>query len=232
VVIREIRVFTMTQPTDTRLITDSPAGLVHRVKEPKQAGPHRTAILVHGRSGDENVMWVFARALPAPWLVVAPRAIAVDPDGGYAWHARKPNEWPAIEMFDEAVEALAQFIRALPMLYNADPAHIYLMGFSQGAAAAYALALRHRPVVQGIAGLVGFLPTGVATETQPLTGLPIFAAIGRNDPTIPLNIAQLGVSQLRAAGANLTARDYDTGHKLNAEGMRDLKAWWDETSGR
>ena len=40
-------------------------------------------------------------------------------------------------------QAVTRFIHALPSLYNADPQQIYLMGFSQGAATAYALSLIH-----------------------------------------------------------------------------------------
>lgn len=216
----------MTEPLNTRRVTQG--GLVHRVRQPDRSGPHPTVVMLHGRSGDENVMWVFARALPAPWLVVAPRAISPDPDGGYAWHPRKPNEWPALQMFDGAVESIEQFIRALPALYQADTRHLYLMGFSQGAATAYATALRYPGLVKGIAGLVGFVPVGVDTGLRPLAGLPIFMAVGRTDPTIPLDIAEACAHTLRAAGAALDERVYDTGHKLNADGMRDLRQWWAE----
>lgn len=220
----------MTEPLNTRLATDG--GLVHRVRQPAGPGPHPTVVMVHGRGGDENVMWVFARALPSHWLLVAPRAIASDPDGGYAWHPRKPDEWPALALFDRAVEAIAAFIRALPALYQADLDQVYAMGFSQGAAAAYATALKQRQLVKGIAGLVGFVPVGVDPTPRPLAGLPIFMAVGRTDPTIPLEIAQLCAQTLRAAGAQLDERVYDTGHKLNADGMRDLKDWWARQAGQ
>ena len=32
---------------------------------------------------------------------------------------------------------------------------------------------------------------------------------------------------LETAGADVEYHEYDTGHKLNAQGMRELKAWWD-----
>lgn len=218
----------MTEPFQTRLVAESAAGLLHRVRQPQRPGPHPAVVMLHGRSGDENVMWVFARALPVHWLVVTPRAITTDPDGGYAWHPRKPDEWPAIGMFDSAVGAIAHFIHALPALYQADLNQIYLMGFSQGAAAAYATALKYRGWVKGIAGLVGFAPAGADVSAQPLAGLPIFMAVGRTDPTIPLEVSAACAQTLRAAGAMLDERIYDTGHKLNADGMRDLKAWWAE----
>ena len=71
----------------TQFVMAAAAGdLIHRVAQPAGPGPHPTVLMLHGRSGDENVMWVFARALPPDWLIVAPRAIQPDPAGGFsAW---------------------------------------------------------------------------------------------------------------------------------------------------
>lgn len=215
-----------------QLVDDGPAlvqaGLVHRVAPPAGTGPHPTVIMLHGRSGGEDVMWIFARTLPAGWLLVAPRAIRHDPDGGYAWHPRHPAQWPSLTQFDEAVARLVQFMDALPGLYGADLQRVYLMGFSQGAALSYALAMRYPGRVQGIAGLVGFVPTGCedVVRLAPLLDLPVFMAVGKEDPTIPYNRSLASAQTLRAAGAALTYREYDTGHKLTPAGLRDLTTWW------
>jgi phospholipase/carboxylesterase len=205
------------------------SGLVHRMQQPATAGPHPTAVMIHGRAGNEDVMWVFGRALPPGWLVVAPRAIKNDSDGGYSWHPRQADEWPSLSLFDEAVAAVHRFVYALPDLYQADLNRLYLMGFSQGAAVAYATALRHPGLVKGIAGLVGFVPTETeaAVADAPLQHLLTFIAAGREDERIPLSVSQQAAEVLRAAGADVEYHEYDTGHKLNAQGMRDLKAWWD-----
>jgi phospholipase/carboxylesterase len=214
-----------------QLIDSGPAyettGLIHRVLQPEGEGPHPTAVMIHGRSGSEDVMWIFQRALPKEWLVVAPRAIKDDPDGGYAWHPRHRDEWPSLKMFDDAVTAVVKFINALPELYGADPDQIYLMGFSQGAAASIATAMRHPGLVQAIAALVGFAPEESESEVGRgiLNGLPIFMAVGAEDNTIPLAISRKSAETLRAAGADLTYAEYETGHKLNAAGMRALKEW-------
>jgi phospholipase/carboxylesterase len=206
------------------------SGLIHRVRRPEVSGPHPTAVMLHGRAGNEDVMWIFAKTIPADWLIVAPRAIESDPEGGYSWRLRQPDEWPTLVQFDEAVTAVTRFIHALPDLYGADPAHIYLMGFSQGAATAYAVAMRHPGLVQGIAGLVGFIPTRCdsALEESPLVDLPIFMAVGKRDPLIPPERAAGCAQTLVMAGSNLEYHEYDTGHKLNATGMADLTAWWSE----
>ena len=201
------------------------AGLVHRVSQPAGNGSWSTAVLLHGHAGNEDVMWIFARTLPKNWLLVAPRAIHDGgAEGGYSWYPRQLDVWPTLSEFDEAVTAVTHFIRTLPDLYNADPTRIYLMGFSQGTALAYAIAMQQPGLVQGIAGLVGFLPE--QADATPLQDLPIFMAIGTQDERIPVKYARQGAKIIKTADAQLDYHEYDTGHKLNAQGMRDLTAWW------
>ena len=204
------------------------AGLVHRLAQPNGAGPHPTVVMLHGRSGNEDVMWIFARAVPQEWLLVAPRAIKEDPAGGYSWRIREKEEWPSLVEFDVPVGAVIDFIEALPDLYGADLDHLYLMGFSQGAATAYAVAMRYPRLVQGIAGLVGFVPMECEdmAAAQPLEELPIFMAVGRQDPRIPYSRSLACAQTLNLAGADLDYHEYDMAHRLNAEAMHDLKAWW------
>lgn len=214
-----------------KLVSDGPAfgttGLVHRVQQPDMAGPCAAVVMLHGRFGNEDVMWLFAQTVPTDWLMLAPRGLHEDGEG-YSWHPRLPDEWPCLYELDHAVTAVTHFIHALPRQYNADPRRIYLMGFSQGAAVAYALALKYPRLVRGIAGLVGFVPEAcdTAVQLQSLDNLPIFVAVGRKDPLIPYQRAQRGAQTLRQAGANLAYHEYDTGHKLSARGMKDLQAWW------
>ena len=206
------------------------AVLPHRVLQPNIPGPHPTVVMIHGHLGNEDVMWIFRQTLPENWLVVAPRAIVDDGDGRFSWHPRQHDEWPTLHEFDTAVDTLLQFLDSLPGEYDAAPDQIYLMGFSQGAAAAFATAIREPERIKGIASLVGFMPLGVeeAIETARLADLPVFMAVGTEDERIPLEVARECGKAVRAAGAYLEYREYDTGHKLNGDGMRKLKSWWTE----
>ncbi len=65
-------------------------GLSHRVYLPEGAGEggqrHPVVLMVHGRAGNESVMWVFSKALEGiKPIVVSPQAPLVDPIGGYSW---------------------------------------------------------------------------------------------------------------------------------------------------
>lgn len=223
--------------TEQPLLIDSgislqQAGLVHRVWQPSVTmnnDAYPTVVMVHGRAGSEDVTWIFGRAIPQPALLVAPRAIYVDPaDGGYSWHIRDEEEWSALESFDPAIDALDRFISALPDLYGANLKQLYFLGFSQGAALIYAYAMRHPQKVQAAATLVGFMPADAeySPALKNLKDKPILQLVGRNDSTIPLSQSQRCAQTLILAGARLDYREYETGHKLNAQGMRDLGKWW------
>lgn len=208
------------------------SGLVHRVMKPNAAGPLPTVIMIHGHQGNEEVMWVFAQTLPPGWLVAAPRAVVPVAEKSFTWQSRRADEWPCLNQLDDAVTAVTHFIGALPDLYQADLNQIYLMGFSQGAAIAFATAIQNPGWIKGIASLVGFMPLQVdkAIEQAALKDMPVFMAAGSQDDRIPLTIAQESAAAVRAMGAYLEYREYATGHKLNADGLRKLKSWWAERS--
>lgn len=215
-----------------QLVASGPAlqatGLIHRVQEPTGPGPHPTVVMLHGRSGSEDVMWIFRKTLPANWLVVAPRAIEHDPRGGYSWFVRLDDDFGDLAAFQPAITAVVDFIHTLPRVYNADPEQVYLMGFSQGAATGYGIAMTQPGLLQAIAGLVGFVPDNCAEDADlsALRELPIFMAVGIDDERIPYERSLGCAAVLRAAGANLTYREYPTGHKLNGQGLQDLQSWW------
>jgi phospholipase/carboxylesterase len=204
-------------------------GLVYRLSAPVGPGPHPTVVMLHGRGGDEDAMAIFARSLPASWLVVAPRAPVPDPAlGGYAWVPRSDDDWPDLDRFAEAVAALWPFVDALPERHGADRERVHLMGFSQGAATAVALALARPGAVRALASLVGFVPEldANALSRAPLAGLAVLMLVGRRDPLVPLSRARESAALLRTAGAEVTAHEHEVAHKVSSAGLRLLKAWW------
>ena len=180
-------------------------GLVHKVLEPPGAGPYRTVVMLHGRYGDEDVMWIFRKSTPAHWLKIAPRGLLAEPSGGFSWVYQEYGVWPELPAFETAATAVTHFLHALPRVYNADPEQLYLMGFSQGAAVSYATAMRHPGLVQAIAGLVGFIPDACAAPDNlaALDDVPIFMAVGFDDKLVPYE-RSLGCAEvLRQANARL-----------------------------
>lgn len=186
--------------------------------------------MVHGWLGDENAMWAFASTLPPNALAISMRA-PFESEGGYGWMVpdEKAGTIPHERggSLEHGLAALDEFVRRLPGEFPVDTEKVSLVGFSQGAAMSYALALSHPPLVSGVAALSGDLPEQARRWVSPgrLKARPVFIAHGENDNVVPIEEAIGARDAMLLCGAAVTYRSYDIGHKLSAQGMRDLKSW-------
>ncbi len=205
-------------------ITSGPAferlGLVHRVRVPQADGRHPTLVMLHGLEGTEDVTWIFARAAGPQWLIISPRA-PIPARDGFSWNALNADGRTHKESYKVGFDALNHFMEALPSVYPVDQNHIVLLGFSQGAAMAYAFGTANP--VTGIAALAGFIPPHL--ELPPLHGLPILILHGTKDDTISIETAHRDRDQLVEAGADVTYQESEVGHKVSSAGFAELKRW-------
>ena len=187
--------------------------------QPATAVPSRLLLLLHGWTGDENSMWVFTRKLPAQVAILAPRGLYRAPEGGYTWREIQPGKWglAGIEEFRPSAEALVRFIDEWSTSSGVFSDQFDLIGFSQGAALAYSLALLHPERIRAMAALSGFMPPGARELLlrRPLAGKPIFVAHGMEDKMVPVEQARKAVALLDGSGARVTYCESDGGHKLS-----------------
>ncbi len=196
---------------------------------PATAAPSRLLVLLHGWTGDENSMWVFTRKLPAQVAVLAPRGRYVAPEGGYTWREIRPETGglPGLDDLRRSTEALISFVDDWSQAAGVSANQIDLIGFNQGAALSYTLALLYPERIRALAALSGFMPGGAEDllARRPLTGKPVFVAHGRQDNIIPVEQARRSVALLEGSGARVTYCETDGGHKVNADcfsGLADL----------
>ena len=196
---------------------------------PATATPSRLLVMVHGWTGDENSMWVFARKLPKQLAVLTPRGPYLAPEGGYTWREIRPGTLglPAIEDLHPSAEALIGFIDDWSHAEGVNADQIGLIGFSQGAALSITLALLHPERIRTLAVLSGFIPGGAEhlLAKRPLEGKTVFVAHGRKDKLIPVAHARKSVELLMGSGARVTYCESDGGHKVSADcfpGMAEL----------
>jgi phospholipase/carboxylesterase len=180
-------------------------------------------VLLHGRTGDESVMWVVAEALPSAGLMIAPRGLFPSPDGGFSWSEPAPHRKPTFEELTPAVTALGVLVDKLELEGSLDRSRLILVGFSQGAALAFAAARDGRIRPKGIVALAGLLPEGDVTH---LRQVPIFWGHGTRDKLVPIEEARFGAGRLRRAGAVVHFCEADVDHRVGVECMRGLKQWW------
>ena len=183
--------------------------------------PGRVLLLLHGWTGDETSMWIFSRKLPAEYTLLAPRAPIVDENGGYSWREMADGIWgfPSMKELQPAADSLVDFVDRWQASMSLPVEPFSVMGFSQGAAVAYVLALSHPKRIRRLAALSGFLPAGAekALKHRPLAGKPVFVAHGIKDNRISVERARESVELLKASGVRVTYCEADTGHKVGKE---------------
>jgi phospholipase/carboxylesterase len=197
---------------------------------PASGDPARLLLLLHGWTGDENSMWVFARNFSENIGILAPRAPYPAPEGGYSWRTITPNSWgfPSLDELRPAADALVQLVDELAHEKAWDAAQFDVIGFSQGAALTCLLGLLHPQRVRCMGVLAGFLPAGAETllAARLLTGKPIYMAHGTQDELVPIQRARETVAALEQAGAQVSYCEVETGHKVSAECLRGMEAFF------
>jgi predicted esterase len=201
-------------------------------------GERTGVILVHGRAGNETLMWVFSKVIrELEPIVFAPRALSEDPIGGYSWwnfeSRNEGSESPAprattLDHLEPGLTAISYAAHAMMTLYGVHPDRITGIGFSQGAALLGSLALMEPGLFSRVALLAGFLPKSVQEFflKQEVTHLPdIFMSHGTRDRIITFDKAVQTKEYLLSKGGNVHFHSDDVGHKISSSGMRELKEW-------
>jgi phospholipase/carboxylesterase len=193
---------------------------------PATTVPPRLLVLLHGRTGDENSMWVFARKLPSQAAILAPRALYAAPEGGFIWHRIQTGTMalPVMEDLRPSAEALIGFVDEWSRTVGMSTHQFDLVGFSEGAALSYTLALIHPERIRTLAALSGFIPSGMEEllVKRLLEGKDVFIAHGKQDNMIPVEQARRSVGLLESAGARVRFCESDGGHKVSAVCLREL----------
>ncbi len=195
-------------------------GWTFRESAPASAPPQRLVLLLHGWTGDENSMWVFARDFPLSTWLVAPRAPYRAERKGFSWRMMRPGTWgwPTFQELRPAAETLLTWLDGLMRHRGWHFDQLDVMGFSQGAAlTSVLLAIAPRRIGRA-ALLAGFLPPGTEAylDASLLAGKPIFISHGRADQLVPFARAEDLTQKLEETGAEVQFCAHEMGHKVSA----------------
>ena len=202
-----------------------------RLRETTHPDP-RMLLLIHGHTGDENAMWVFARNMPASYWIVAPRAPYPADSGGYSWRPPEFGNYDqlGLQVLESAAEALIRLVDEYSASAAIDAGIFDVMGFSQGAAMSSVLAILYPQRIRKLALLAGFVPDGLEElmTGRPLEGKSFFVAHGTKDETVTIDRARTSIGRLERAGAQVTFCEDDVGHKVSVRCLRALQKFFSD----
>jgi phospholipase/carboxylesterase len=197
--------------------------------EPRPEAP--LLVLLHGRGSDRYDLLGLRQGLPKDMAIVTPQA-PFDGSrwgygGGWAWYRYLREDIPEPESFEESQRLLGEFLEELRATLSLEPGPLLLGGFSQGGTMSLAHALRRPGRIRHVLNFSGFLASHPSVRVTPETvaGTRVFWGHGTHDPSIPHALGERGREALRAAGADLEARDYEIGHWIDPRELADAVAW-------
>lgn len=195
--------------------------------------PAPLLIALHGYGASKRQMMREAQA-------IAPDSFAIAALQGPHQHLKDPKEpggplrfgfgWLTNFRPEESVavhhRALLDLIDSLTADGVADPARIFLLGFSQSCALNYRFAFTHPNVLRGVIGICGGMPGDWEDSElyQPTKGA-VFHLTGERDEFYPPVRTSDYAAQLRQRANDVEFRSYDAGHEI-VQPMRDEILMW------
>jgi phospholipase/carboxylesterase len=210
--------------------------LLYAAHVPAGEGPFPTVLTLHGWGASAHDLVGLAPILNrGEALVLSPQGpVGIRIPGGpvgYGWYPLGEGTQESPAEMARASDLVLAFLEVAQERYPIDPRKIVLLGFSQGGALAFDLALRDSPRFAGLAALSSWFPEGLAAQIQPESAhqsLPVLVVHGTEDPMVPVDRARESRQRLTALGVVLTYREYEMGHEICAEALRDIVSWLDE----
>ncbi len=210
--------------------------LIHAIFEPEGEGPHPTILALHGWGANGLDLLGLAPYLCAGrFLVICPQGPVATPVGagaiGYGWYHLRMGAPPDIPAMLAAKRQLDEFIADCFARYPIDPRKFVVLGFSQGGAMAYQLALSAPQRFAALAVLSSWLSEDVIEAIKPspdCQNLSTLVQHGSEDELVEVDRARKSVEILRDLRVPVTYREYDMRHEIGPRSLRDLSAWLQE----
>jgi predicted esterase len=200
---------------------------------PAPRSPAPLLIALHGYGGSKQQMMREAKLL-------APDSFAIASLQGFHQHIVRPKNmseplrfgfgWLTNFRSEESVaihhQALLDLISTLTDEGIADPARIFLLGFSQSCALNYRFAFTHPERLSGVIGICGGLPgdwetSGLYREAQ----FDVLHLAGTQDEFYPPERIKDYEKQLQTRARSVTFKTYDAPHEIVPKMRDDVVQW-------
>ena len=210
----------------------SSLSLTHLVRPATQGqGAPPLLLMFHGIGSHEQDLMGLEPYLDERFTIVSARAPHPYGYGGYAWFA---IDWQPTGIRIDRQQAAAsrdlivRFISEAAAAYGADPAQVYLLGFSQGAMMSGWVTLTEPELVAGAVLMSGRVPDEVRSQLaapERLEGKPILVTHGIMDQVLPIDNGRASRDLLQELPVDLTYREYPMAHEVNMQSLTDVVQW-------
>jgi predicted esterase len=205
---------------------------------PGTTAPAPLLIALHGYGANKRQMMREAQ-------LMAPENFAVASLQGFHQHIKEPREkggplrfgfgWLTNFRSEESVaihhRALLDLITVLSDEGIADPARVFLLGFSQSCALNYRFAFTHPEQLRGVVGICGGIPGDWETsETYLQANIDVLHLAGTRDEFYPPERVRDYERQLKTRGRSVVFKSYDAAHEFVPEMRPDVVQWLTKTA--
>lgn len=200
--------------------------------------PAPLLIALHGYGANKRQMMREAQ-------LMAPEEFAIASLQGFHQHIKEPREaggplrfgfgWLTNFKSEESHaihhRAVLDLIEILTEEGIADPARVFLLGFSQSCALNYRFAFTHPSHLRGVVGICGGIPGD--WETSPAyreAPIDVFHLAGTRDEFYSPERVQDYERQLKTRARSVQFKSYDAGHEIVPEMRPDVVQWLTHTA--
>jgi predicted esterase len=200
---------------------------------PGPRSPAPLLLALHGYGANKQQMMREAQQM-------APEPFAIASLQGFHQHIKEPREaggplrfgfgWLTNFRSEESVaihhQALVDLITTLTEEGVADPARVFLLGFSQSCALNYRFAFTHPEYLRGVVGICGGIPgdwetSGLYRQAQ----IDVFHLAGTRDEFYPPERVQDYEKQLQTRARSVVFKSYDAAHEFVPKMRLDVVQW-------
>ncbi len=208
--------------------------LTHLSRPPAEKGNSKAPLLLllHGVGSNEEDLMGLAEYLDSRWHIISARAPVVMGPQSFGWFQVQWGLDGRIRYDQEEARAslllVNQFVQELYNGYDVDPAHTYLVGFSQGAILSSAVLLTAPDTVAGAVLMSGRPPRDIMEETVAAARLqdkPIVMTHGLYDEVIPIQEGRALRDTFAAFPVALDYSEYPMGHTISLDSLNHVNRW-------
>jgi phospholipase/carboxylesterase len=200
---------------------------------PGTISPAPLLIALHGYGANKSYMMREAQSM-------APEQFAIASLQGFHQHMKVPREtggplrfgfgWLTNFRSEESVavhhRALLDLIEILSDEGIADPARVFLLGFSQSCALNYRFAFTHPDRLRGVVGICGGIPGDWETSSAYHNAeIDVLHLAGRRDEFYPPERVRDYERQLKTRARSVEFKSYDAAHEIIPEMRGDVVQW-------